>query len=133
MVGSSTGPWYSTTKALFRNWHRLNFALTRAKHGLILVGQQDVLKHSVKENEDPFANTMYHLVNDLLARGLVLHPKVGRSHRIADAPSSAQQSDSDKLNIEAGKKKRKAETIEEKFARFQQSHVRIKKEEDDAD
>lgn len=66
-----TGQKYDTISAFARDPHRICVALTRARDGSIIVGQQSLLLHSTNTDKDIRWNTLNTMVRDLRKRKLI--------------------------------------------------------------
>ncbi|KAI4176172.1 MAG: hypothetical protein LQ343_001216 [Gyalolechia ehrenbergii] len=82
---------YPRLSTFARDWHRINVALTRAKHGLFLVAQEALLARTLDKNRGPLFNTVFHMVKDLQERNLVHHSDVLDSHPDAVAKRKQNQ------------------------------------------
>ncbi|KAL8939054.1 MAG: hypothetical protein Q9211_002917 [Gyalolechia sp. 1 TL-2023] len=71
---------YKRVSSFAKDFHRINFAITRAKHGLILIGQEALLARTMDQAKGPLANTMFHMILDLDDRKLVHHSDLVDSH-----------------------------------------------------
>lgn len=68
---SVTDARYTKVTAFVRDPYRINVALTRAKDGLILVGQAALFSDKVATTKGKLGNTLVYMVRDALNRGLV--------------------------------------------------------------